>query len=65
VKRNRPVTLTDKEINAISDVATVFIIRAFQRNTDCCPLVSAVKKLQASQRRCEIEIPEERLKVLE
>jgi hypothetical protein len=65
MKRNRPVTLTDKEIDALSGVAAVYIVRAIEKDTDCRPLVSAVRKLQASQQPREIEIPEERLKALE
>lgn len=65
MKHNKPVTLTDREIDALSIVAAAYIVRAVEHDKDCRPLVSAVRKIEESRQRREIEIPEERLRVLD
>ena len=65
MKQNTPVRLTDKEIDALANVVTLALIRAFERGDNCHHLTTAITKIEQSRQKREIEIPAERLKALE
>lgn len=63
---NNPVILTDKEIDAVQTVTALAVVRAENGNGPRVPrLISAVIKIGASRYSAEIEIPAERLAVLD
>ena len=65
MKTNQPITLTNKEIDALANVAALELIRAFRDNRDCHHLTTAITKIEQSRQKREIEIPAERLRILE
>ena len=63
---NNPVILTDKEIDAIQNVTALAVVREENGDGPKIPhLLSAVIKIGQSRYDNDIEIPAERLKVLE
>ena len=65
-RTNRPVILTDKEIDAVQNVTALAVVRAENGNGPRIPhLISAVIKIGLSRCSNEIEIPAERLGILE
>jgi hypothetical protein len=64
MKPNQPVTLTKAEIDALANIAMIAIVQLENADKPTADLKRAIGKVQQSQRR-EIEIPAERLKVLE
>lgn len=65
MKHNAPVQLTDKEIDALSNVVTLAIVRAYRDGEKHHDLVTAITKVERSRQRRDIEIPAERLAILE
>jgi hypothetical protein len=64
MKQNQPVILTKAEIDALANIVMIAIVQLENADRPTADLKRAIGKVQQSQRR-EIEIPAERLKVLE
>jgi hypothetical protein len=64
-KKHPMPLLTNKEIDALQNVGLIAILQFERVGKDTNDLKRAISKIAQSRHRREIEIPEERLKVLE
>jgi hypothetical protein len=66
MKHNKPVILDDKEIDAIQTATALIVVKAENGNAPRIPhLLSAVLKIGKSRYDSDVELPAERLSILD